>query len=209
MGIVSLIMAGGKGERMRQKKEKPLIRLLGKPMILWVIEAVKAAKEISKVYVAVTNRTPNTQEFISKLPVNVIKTDGKGYHEDLQQAILAANLNFPVLTISADLPLLTGEFIDQVVSRYWEAGDPALMVLVPVEACKNYGVEPTSLYPFQEKSYAVAGVNIVDGRKILEGEQEQEVLISDRAEVAINVNTELDLEAAERYLQEKLGMKNV
>jgi adenosylcobinamide-phosphate guanylyltransferase len=202
-------MAGGKGKRMKRKTEKPLIRLLGRPMIQWVIEAVRAAEKVSEVYVAVTDQTPKTIQFVSEFPVNIIMTDGKGYHEDLQQAILAANLNFPVLTISADLPLLTGEFIDQVISRYWEAGYPALVVLVPVEMCRKFGVEPTSLYPFERKSYAVAGVNVVDGRKILEGMQEQEVLISDSAEVAINVNTEQDLEAAKRHLQEKLGMKNI
>jgi GTP:adenosylcobinamide-phosphate guanylyltransferase len=110
------------------------------------------------------------------------------------------------LTISADLPLLTGGFLDQVISHYWKAGKPALMVLVPIEACKRQGIEPTSIYPFEEKSYAVAGVNVVDGRKILEREQEQEVLISDRVEVAINVNTKGDLEAAERYLREKTNV---
>ena len=205
--MVALIMAGGKGERMGRKTEKPLISLLGKPMILWVIEAVMAAEKISDIYVVAANRTPKTLEEVSKVQVKVIKTDGKGYHQDLQQAILGSSLNYPVLTISADLPLLTGELLDQVISHYWEAGDPALMVLVPVEACRRYGVEPTSLYPFEGKSYAVAGVNVVDGRKILEGEQEQEVLISDRVEVAINVNTRRDLEAAERYLQEKTDVK--
>jgi len=209
LSIVALVMAGGKGERIRRKTEKPLIRHLAKPMILWVIEAVKAAKRISEVYVAVTNRTPNTLKFVSNVPVNIIETGGKGYHEDLQHATLDSNSTFPVLTISADLPLLTGEFLDQVVSRYWEAGDPALVVLVPLEACRKYGVESTSLYPFEGKSYAVAGVNVVDDRKILEGMQEQEVLISDRVEVAINVNTELDLKAAERYLREKSEMKSV
>jgi len=201
--MVALIMAGGKGERMGGKTEKPLIRLLSKPMILWVIEAAMTAEKISDIYVVATNQTPKTLEEVSKIPVKVIKTDGKGYHEDLQQAILSSNLNYPVLTISADLPLLTGGFLDQVISHYWEAGDPALMVLVPVEACRRYGVEPTSLYPFEGKSYAVAGVNVVDGRKILESEQEQEVLISDRVEVAINVNTRLDLKVAEKYLRER------
>ena len=49
----------------------------------------------------------------------------------------------------------------------------------------------------------------MDGRRILEGEQKQEVLISDRVEVAINVNTRRDLEAAEKYLREKTDMKGV
>jgi len=207
--MVALIMAGGRGKRLGGKTEKPLVSISGKPMIRWVINAAIAAERISDIYVAVTNQTPKTVEEVSKAPVKVIKTDGKGYHLDLQQAILDSNLSCPVLTISADLPLLTGGFLDQVISHYWKSGKPALMVLVPIEAGRRHGVEPTSLYPFEGKSYAVAGVNVVDGRKILEAEQEQEVLISDRVDVAINVNTSLDLEEAERYLREKTDAKGI
>ena len=201
--MVALIMAGGLGKRMGGKIEKPLVKILGKPMISWVIDAAVSAKKISEVCVAVTDQTPKTLEEVSKAPVKVIKTDGKGYHLDLQQAILSSNLNCPVLTLSADLPLLTAGFLDEVISHYWEAGKPALMVLVPLEASRKHGAEPTSLYPFEGKNYAVAGVNIVDGRKILELEQEQEVLISDRVDVSINVNTRQDLEAAEKYLRDR------
>jgi len=198
-----LIMAGGKGKRFGGKTEKALVKLLGKPLIQWVIEATKAAEKISEVYVIATDQTPKTLEAVSNIGVKVIKTEGKGYHEDLQQAILDSGMEYPVLAISADMPLLTGEFLDHVISHYWEAGKPALTVLVPLEACRRHGVEPTSLYPYNGKSYAVSGLNVVDGRKISDGEQEQEVLISDRIEVAININTRQDLEAAERYLREK------
>ncbi len=183
--------------------EKPLVKILDKPMIRWVIEAALAAERIYAVYVTLTGQTPKTVEEVSKYPVKLIKTEGKGYHSDLQQAILSADLTCPVLTISADLPLLTGIFLDEVISRYWAADKPALMVLVPVEICRKHGAEPTSLYPLEGRDYAVAGVNVVDGRRILENEQEQEILISDRTEVAINVNTKLDLAAAERFLKEK------
>jgi adenosylcobinamide-phosphate guanylyltransferase len=201
--MVTLIMAGGKGKRFGGKTEKALVKLLGKPLIQWVIEATRAAESISEVYVIATNETPKTLEAVSNFRVKVIKTDGKGYHEDLQQAILDSDMEYPVLAISADMPLLTGEFLDHVISHYWKAGKPALTVLVPIEACRRHGVEPTSLYPYDGKSYAVSGLNVVDGRKILEGEQEQEVFILDRIEIAININTRQDLEAAERYLREK------
>jgi len=201
--MVTLIMAGGKGKRFGGKTEKALTKLLGKPLIQWVIEATKAAEKISEVYVIATDQTPKTLEAVSNIGVKVIKTEGKGYHEDLQQAILDSGMEYPVLAISADMPLLTGEFLDHVISHYWKAGKPALTVLVPIEACRRHGVEPTSLYPYDGKSYAVSGLNVVDGRKISEGEQEQEVLISDRIEIAININTRQDLKAAERYLREK------
>ncbi len=40
MGIVALVMAGGKGTRMRIAKEKPLIQVCGKPVIEYVLEAL-------------------------------------------------------------------------------------------------------------------------------------------------------------------------
>lgn len=201
--MIALIMAGGQGKRFGGKTEKALAPLLGKPMIHWVIEATTAAEKISEIYVIATKHTLKTLEEVSNIGVKVIQTAGNGYHADLQQAILDSDMKYPVLAISADMPLLTGAFLDHIISHYWKAGKPALTVLVPIEACRRYGVEPTSLYPHDGKSYAVSGLNVVDGGKISDGEQEQKVLISDRIEVAINVNTRQDLKAAERYLREK------
>jgi len=79
-----------------------------------------------------------------------------------------------------------------------------LIVLSTLEACHNFGVEPTSLYEHEGKLFAISGINIVDGRKILEGEQEQEVMVSDQLEAAFNINTLRDLELAEKILK-KIG----
>jgi GTP:adenosylcobinamide-phosphate guanylyltransferase len=47
--------------------------------------------------------------------------------------------------------------------------------------------------------YAVSGINIIDGQRILE-EQEQEVIVSSRPEAVFTVNSSEDLEAAKNYL---------
>jgi molybdopterin-guanine dinucleotide biosynthesis protein A len=51
MKVPALILAGGKGRRLEQPIEKPLIDFLGKPFIDCVVEAVKASKSISTFYV--------------------------------------------------------------------------------------------------------------------------------------------------------------
>ena len=204
MGIVALIMAGGKGSRFGVGVEKPMIELMGKTLLRRVIEATKDAWNISDIYVAVTERTPRTLEEATKAHVKTVKTDGVSYHADLQQAILKANLKCPVLVLSADHPFLTGRFLDTVVSNYKKSGKPALIVLSTIEACHNFGIEPTSLYEHNGKLFAVSGINIVDGRKILEGEQEQEVMISDQLEAVFNINTPHDLELA-RMILKKIG----
>ena len=197
--IVALIMAGGKGTRFGGDTEKPMAQFMGKPLIRRVIEATKESKRIAETYVAVTSYSPKTAQEAAEATVKIVETDGQGYHADLQQAIQDANLKCPVLIVSADLPLLNGEFLDEIISRYEESGKPALAVLIPEEAFIEYGVSAASPYEHEGKMYAVSGINVIDGQRILE-EQEQEVLVSSRPEAVFTVNSLEDLETAKNYL---------
>ena len=174
---------------------------MGKPLIRIVIEATKQSKKITETVVAVTSVSPNTTKEAKKAAVKVVETDGKGYHEDLQQAVQAANIKCPVMIVSADLPLLTGEFLDEIVNEYEEARKPALTVLIPEEAFRKYGISAASPFEHDGKMYAVSGINIIDGQRIRE-EQEQKVLVSSRPEAVFTVNSTEDLETAKKYLQQ-------
>ncbi len=199
MHTVVLIMAGGKGTRFGKGVEKPMVKLFGKTLIRRVIEASKASKKISETYVAVTPDYSQTADEAKKASAKVIETKGDGFHADLRQAVLKLNLRYPVLTVSSDLPLLTGGFLDEIINEYEKLREPALTVLVPINLCKKYGVEPTSFYDHRGKTYAVSGINIIDGRRILE-EQPQKVMICRRPEAIFNVNTQEDLKSAEKYM---------
>jgi len=166
-------MAGGKGTRFGGDTEKPMAKFMGKPLIRRVIEAAKESKKITGIYVAVTAYSPKTAQEAAKASVKVVETNGQGYHADVQQAVQDGNLTGPVLIISADLPLLSGEFL--------------------------YGLSAVSLYEHEGKMYAVSGINIIDGQRILE-EQEQEVIASRRPEAVFTVNSLKDLESAKNYL---------
>ena len=205
MRIVALIMAGGRGTRFGKDVEKPMVKLLGKSLIRRVIEATKASKRISETYVAVTSYNSQTAEEATKASAKVIETEGKGYHADLRQAILKLNLTCPILTISSDLPLLNGEFLDEIIVKYEKSRKPALTVLVPVEQYREYGLYPTSLEE-RKGNYAVSGINIIDGQRILEEQPQkdlqEEVVISRKPEAVINVNTPKDLKSAEKFLSQ-------
>ena len=200
MRIVSLIMAGGRGKRFGGDIEKPMIKLLGKPLIRRVIEATKMSKRISETYVAVTSHNPRTAEEAAKASAKIVETKGHGYHADLQEAISKLNLTCPVLTVSSDLPLLNAEFLDEIIDNYEKSGMAALTVLVPIEACQKFGIIPSSFETRHGGKFAVSGINIVDGRKILKEEQETVVLLSERIEAIFNINTPENLELARDYL---------
>ena len=199
-GVVALIMAGGKGTRFSGKTEKPMALFNDKPLIRSVIEAVKEAKKVGEIYVVVTDYSPKTTQEAEKALVKVISTDGNGYHADVQQAVKDANLNCPVMIISSDLPLLKGEFLDEIIEKYELSNKPALTVLIPEEAFNIYGLTSVSHYEYNGKMYAVSGINLIDGRKILE-EQEQEVVITSKPEAVFTVNSIEDLMTTKNYLK--------
>lgn len=204
MSVTALVMAGGKGTRMALQEEKPLIRIGGKPIIEYIIAALKAAKKIDSIVVAVSGYTPKTAEHMLRFPVLVVETPGKEYVSDMQHALKALNLHV-VMAIGADLPLINSEVIDAVVECYERCGKPALSVVVPFETKKRLGFSCEYSFNFGGARVVPAGINVIDGRRIDDGELDQEVCLLDREEVAVNINTLEELEIAERLIAEKLG----
>jgi adenosylcobinamide-phosphate guanylyltransferase len=202
MKIPALIMAGGKGKRMGLAIEKPLLPFLSKPLIEWVVNAVKSAKKVSELCIVTSENSPETEKKCLKDGLKIIRTDGKSYHDDLMQAILKAQLLCPVLTMPADLPALTGKFIDKVISTFENQGKDALAVFVPIETREKLELSISSTDEYKSTWYAVSGVNIINGARIRdEGKIETSAMITEEIEVLLNINTLKDLEIAEKIMQ--------
>lgn len=198
MGVIALVMAGGKGTRMQLEGEKPLLNVAGKPMIEHVLDALIRVEKIERIVVAVSRHTPETARMMKKkFSIQTLKTPGKDYVSDTQYAVKKLKLN-TVLTISADLPLVTSEIIEEVMKRYESCGKPALSVAVPVETREKLGLAANHVFEVGGRLLAPAGINVIDGRQIDEAELEEEVFVIDREEVAVNVNIAEDLKVVER-----------
>jgi adenosylcobinamide-phosphate guanylyltransferase len=203
MRVPALIMAGGKGKRMGLPVEKPLLPFLGKPLLDWVVEAVASAEKVSEFYVVTSGNTPETEKRCRSKGWHVLRTDAKGYHDDLKQAVRDAGLIGAVLTIPADLPALTGKFLDKVVSAFEACGKDFLAVFVPIKAREDLGLSISSTDKYKGVWHAVAGVNIVNGAKIHEeGKIETSAIITEETEVLLNINTLKDLDVAEKIMRE-------
>ena len=197
-------MAGGKGKRMGLPVEKPLLPFLGKPLIDWVVEAVASAEKISEFYVVTSGNTPETEKRCRDKGWKVLRMDAKGYHEDLKQAVAQAGLAGAVLTIPADLPAVTGKFLDKVVSAFEVSGKDFLAVFVPIKTREDLELSVSSTDEYKGVWYAVSGVNIVNGAKIQgEGKIETSAIITEETEVLLNINTLKDLEIAEKILRKQ------
>jgi len=202
MGLTALVMAGGRGNRMALSEEKPLLRVGGRPMIEYVISALRDSKGVEEIVVAVSQHTPETAKLMKRYPVKILKTPGEGYVSDMRYAVGKLKLD-TVLTISADLPLITGEIVDQIIERYRQCCKPALTVVVPIETKDKLGLGGEYVLEAGNKRLVPAGINVIDGRRVDEGELEEEIYVIDREEVAVNVNTPNDLKIAQRLFAER------
>nr|KJR72476.1 MAG: cobalamin biosynthesis protein CobY [Vulcanisaeta sp. AZ3] len=103
--MIIVIMAGGKGSRIGNPN-KPLIKLLNKPMIEHVIEAVNG---LGTIHIATTARHNEIIKWSKERGYEVILTSGNGYPNDILEALKTTNT--PTLILPSDLPLLSKNLI--------------------------------------------------------------------------------------------------
>lgn len=200
--ITAVLMAGGKGNRMEGNTEKPLKKVLNKPMILHVIDALEGSEAVSDIIVATSKNTPKTAKLVQKLGFEVINTPGNGYVEDLQYIIserYSNRSNEIILTITSDLPLITAEIIDEVVTEYNKSSKPAMCVAVPEDLFHVNGLKPSIVL----EDSVPSGLNILRSNN---KQQDEEVLKLRKIELAVNINSCEDIVVLEEVLS-KIGIK--
>lgn len=194
----ALVMAGGKGSRLRMG-EKPLVKLFGRPLIDYVVSALLDSS-VDRIFVAVTENVPMTEEWAVGRELAVVDTSGKGFVADMVEAVEKAGVTEPILILMADLPLITPDLIDEIMETYRERAEPALSTHTPLDLHSRLGRRPDSLFNYHGQLIVPSGINILDGANIRE-EQEDYHLILKRIELAVNVNVVEDLKLCESIIQ--------
>lgn len=182
----ALVMCGGRGTRLDTEVEKPLFQVAGVPMVDRVIGALHD----SSVERIIAATSPNAPETRGHLDVPCIETPGEGYVADLDRALVDDRLSRPVLTVAADLPLLDGEIVDQVLNKH---SGGSLTVLVPASLKRGLGVSDDTTFENGGREVAPTGINVV-------GDGPESAWLARDHRVAVNVNTLADARVAEQWL---------
>lgn len=179
----ALLMCGGRGTRLDAPVEKPLYRIGGRPMVDHVLDALTEPVETTFAVVS-----PHVPETAAHVDVPSIETAGEGYVADLQAALSVVGR--PVLTVAADLPLLTGAIVSTVIDTH-EGG--SLSVYVPARLKRDLGVSVDTTVTAGDRELAPTGLNVVG-----EGPERRLVLGDER--LSVNVNRPGDAAVAEGLL---------
>lgn len=200
--LEALIMAGGKGERLGLKIEKPMLRIAGIPMVRRVIGACLESIHVDRVHVAVSKNTPATERYVNSLGlarVSSVRTPGLGYHEDMKHAVGGIGSGI-FLVVSADLPFLDARIVDEVALSYFRSQKPALAVLAPKSLFETLGLRPSWVMEVEEEECVPCGINVVDGSRIGGEQMDEEVMIMRDPRACANVNSPVDLDALKRQI---------
>lgn len=134
--LAAVVLAAGQGTRMRSLRPKPLHRLCGKPMLLYVVDSLARASVDHAVVVVGSGAervTKRVQEDLSELTIDFVEQARPWGTGDALAAALASlgddDLgDDDVIVVPSDMPLLRSETLAALVERH-RAVDAAATVL--------------------------------------------------------------------------------
>lgn len=197
--IYAIVMAGGRGTRLKVNVEKPLFKLHAKPLIKYVLDNISSSKLVEDVVIAVSPHTQETIKYLKSLNGNfqILNTSGIDYLNDLSYILTlfeSKSKKDTLLFINADLPFVSGETIDFILTNYLESSKDSLSAQVPVEIFKKLDLK----YSYEFNGVVPSGVNVL--RSVNEI-QDEDQLILPKIELALNINTLKDSIVAEKFYQ--------
>ena len=184
--MIGLVMAGGKGTRMKSNEEKLLLPYK-QPLVLHVIDALKNSNCFEKIIAATSPNSPQTKKLLVGNNITIIETSGEGFVTDLNNIL--KQLDDFVLVSSGDLPLLDGDIIKQIIDNVNH--DKTWTSIVTTKSFQNsLNLEPECISTLNDEDYAHTGISIVNASKISNLDTiEEDYLVIDDKRVCFNINT--------------------
>ena len=216
-------MAGGEGSRMKRdyKTEKPLLKIKGKRLIEYVIEALSKSTCFYKIVVCVSQNAINTMKFLQDYnynldpPLEIIEGYGNGYSNDLS-FIIENFFEYIIFMVSADLPLLSEIDIMNILSKC-DFNAQCYSIILDKKIIDEIGIKPSIVFEYRKRKYCYSGIANFNLKKEENYDSElikEKFVIINRIGIAVNVNEKKDLHIARNlvkveYNKNKLDSNNL
>ena len=201
----ALIHAGGRGSRMGQcGTEKPMLEIGGIPVIKRVVDAVASSSNVSRVIVSVSDNTMETEKFLVSEGVETIRTSGNDFVDDLHKAFEVMNDRY-VMTAPCDIPLLNRQAVDMLYDFFDPDTMESAIAVVSEDMLRSIGSIPSYSIDINGRKWVLSGLCIMDRIKTLTLPNDvfikETYMLTEMFELAVNVNTQKDLEFAKKIAE--------
>jgi bifunctional UDP-N-acetylglucosamine pyrophosphorylase/glucosamine-1-phosphate N-acetyltransferase len=138
MKFAIVIMAAGKGTRLKSKRPKVLHEIGGKPLLAHVIAAAVSVVPAKDVYVVVGHEAERVKNAVASTGVNfVLQTEQRGTGHAIQSAQSAVEKYDDILVLSGDAPLIRKETIAGI--RDFHLEQKAAMTILSASPADSHG----------------------------------------------------------------------
>ncbi|MCE4967033.1 bifunctional UDP-N-acetylglucosamine diphosphorylase/glucosamine-1-phosphate N-acetyltransferase GlmU [Staphylococcus chromogenes] len=135
----AVVLAAGKGTRMKSKKYKVLHEVAGKPMIAHVIDQVKVAG-IDDIVTIVGHGAERVKETLGDVSKYSFQQEQLGTAHAVQQAEThLGQLDGTTIVVCGDTPLITGDTLSQLITHHEASNAKATVLSATTEQPFGYG----------------------------------------------------------------------
>jgi len=136
----ALILAAGKGKRMKSEKTKVLHELNGRPIIEYVVEALEI-DEIERIGVIVSeNNMDEIREHLKDRVDYIVQTEQLGTaHAVLTAENWLSNFEGPVIVVVGDAPFLQKKTVEDLLNKYIQNNYTCLLLSAVYKEPPAYG----------------------------------------------------------------------
>jgi GTP:adenosylcobinamide-phosphate guanylyltransferase len=142
--VDAVVLAGGDGAVIDPGcRFKGLVPIAGRPMVEWVVDALRAAETVEEIAVVV----PTAEDLgpWADKPDKIVVSP-RGFMDNVLEGVGAFRQDRPVLVATGDLPTMTGEEIDDFVRDSLATGADFTYPLIPRKDVEE-------AYPGSERTY--------------------------------------------------------
>ena len=132
-----LILAAGKGTRMKEAIPKTLITVEGVPMIKRIYNAI--VPNVDEVIVVVNNNYIPIKDTLGENATYVIQTEQKGTADAVKAALFSLKEKEVSIIVPSDIPFLSKNIIENIVDYYYSMNSETLVVGMKVRFPNGYG----------------------------------------------------------------------
>lgn len=137
--LAAIILAAGKGERMKSRIPKVLHTICGRPMIEYVLDLVKSLK-INKVIAVLGDRHIEVNRYLMPGIKVVIQKKLVGTADAVRVGLTALkNFKGTLLVLYADNPLLKKETVEKLIDSHLKNNADITLLTAKMDKPKDYG----------------------------------------------------------------------
>lgn len=135
-----VILAGGKGKRMKANRPKPLFEVLGMPMLEWVIRACEAA-DVKNLCIVKGFCGEQIDTYLNGRYETVLQAEQKGTGHAVMQAadFLSKDTSGSTLVLCGDAPFLEAETIAAAKAQHDADGNAVTVITASIANPTGYG----------------------------------------------------------------------